>query len=289
MVIDAWGNLEAMRASTTAPANTSTSAMATTSTTTAKQPKSRASQVAPTPSQAKEQLKHAEQHAFPKEVIQYLTDEVERLKAEEVATRPIGQRIDAARARLNRAMDKVEATTALHNELKKQLEEEQAEVADAHSELIEIMTATKQKERDTPQTVKLLRELVVAIESAWLPKEAGQPPENLLKAMQEATNAILQDEEQNDESDEDKPEPIVVDSDMIVEKRPPEKEDTASESKPDTATWPTVQEAAARTKSRSNSPMQGLIVRPRPDTGVPSADDLQETLKRARRMVPGVI
>ena len=254
--------------------------------------------------QARQQLQQARSAQFPEDVISMLQTRVAGLERVQKAAKPLGQRLDSARADLAKAVSKAEKAETQLEKARDRFTEAQEELMTAHALFITLSQETAAQPpclsgeaQFTSQLVASLESLMQTVESSWTPNPSQPPPDRLVNAIQES-RSILQlaagileggDAPQlnvnvnvKEEITQAAKEGMAADTvDLTSENEMMESDVPESLLRP-LAEWPTLEPSQKRQRAASPAPQTSPAAVPSPT----SDEALTDVLKRAARLVP---
>ena len=162
-------------------------------------------------SAARKQLQTAIKEKFPEPVLALMRKDIERLEKEERETRPLGQRLDQARAQLRKAVDHAEACEEAMLQAQADMQEAEEAVQAWHAEVQKLTAEARMIDGPTlairstvAPLVSQLLSLARAVEATWAATD-GPPPEQLTRSLQ-ASNELIAEVEAMRPEEEDDPE-----------------------------------------------------------------------------------
>jgi len=268
--------------------------------------------------QTREQLRQALAADFPEHCVQMLRDDITRLEEQDKAARPIGQQIDQARAKLNRAVARCEKAEATIAKAQAEFEAARVDITESHVELAKLMdeTAASQHAKAADSTMqdtivllqRTLANLARTVEGCWISGPGMAPPTGLVAAMQTTTAALQRAEAVTGSRVSAAPATPIAEPPGASAPTSPSQFPQVGVNPEPTQTQPPPpplpdddnemrdEEQPAPSESRSQDPeRRGRTRSPPPRTATPAATgatagatqaQLRDTLARAQRLVP---
>ena len=142
-------------------------------------------------------LASAQSAGFPAEILQMLQAEVEQKRKAKSDSRPLGARIDSAKARVARAANALEKSAKLLATATERVESAERECSEADAELVRLtaeaadsadfMDATEEAQITAKEDMgKALFAVLQAVEQTWVPAANGAVPEKLASVLCDA-------------------------------------------------------------------------------------------------------